>query len=98
MKRRTEHLVEKRDGRREFLWISAWDSVADANEFALAYTRIAASVGERASLSAPPGVTTHGREVRIATPALAHWAEASEPLGRRQRVNDLAGLRAHFGE
>ena len=84
------------DGRRELFWLTAWDSEADAAEFAASYQRIAASVAERASMASPPAARASGREVRIATPGLAPLAAHLDVYARRARVSDLPGVREHF--
>jgi hypothetical protein len=83
-------------GGRELVWLTAWDSEADAAEFAASYARIAPAVAERAAMASPPAARRVGREVWIATPALAPLAERLDALARRARVADLPGLRAHF--
>ncbi len=83
-------------GQRELVWLSAWDSEADASEFAQAYARIAPRVAERAGLAVPPVARIAGRDVWVTTPAFAALATRSEPRVRRARVVDLASLRTHF--
>ena len=89
-------LAARCGGRREFVWLTAWDGEADAEEFAQAYARIAPQVAERAGLAAPPGVRIAQSEVVIATPGLVELAERPELAAMRARVADLPGLRAHF--
>jgi hypothetical protein len=81
-------------GRREFVWLTAWDSETDAVAFASAYARIAPRVAERASLSDPPVARIAGRDVVIATSGLAPIARRVDGLARRTQVVDLPGLRA----
>lgn len=83
-------------GDRELVWLTAWDSETDADEFAASYARIAPAVAERAAMASPPAARVVGREVWIATPMLAPLAERLDALARRARVADLPGLRAHF--
>ena len=83
-------------GRRELVWLTAWDSETDAAEFAAAYARIAPRVAERAGMASPPVAQVAGREVWLATPALVPFAARLQALARRDRVADLAGVRAHF--
>jgi hypothetical protein len=89
-------LVAQCAGRRELLWLTAWDSEADAAEFAAAQARIAPAVAERAQLAGAPEARVAGREVRVASPGLIALRERLGDLARRERVADLAGLRAHF--
>jgi hypothetical protein len=83
-------------GARELVWLTAWDSDADAAEFAASYAQIAPAVAERAAMASPPAARVVGREVWIATPALAPLGERLDAFARRARVSDLPGLRAHF--
>jgi hypothetical protein len=75
--------------RRELFWLTAWDSEADAREFAAAYEAIASAAAARAELSAPAHVVRDGREVRIWSPGLA---EAAESLAERARCREVATL------
>jgi hypothetical protein len=85
------------DGRPELLWLTAWDSEADAGEFTAAYAGIAPAVAARASLGAPAAPRRVGREVWIATAAFSEDVARLAALARRARVGDVAGVRAHFG-
>ena len=85
------------DGRRELVWLTAWDSETDAEEFASSYQRIASAVAKRAGMASPPAARVVGSEVWIATPGLAALAANLDTFARRARVVDLAGVRAHFG-
>ena len=89
-------LAARCEGRRELVWLTAWDSEADAAEFAAAYARIAPRVAERAGMTSPPVAQISGREIWIATPALAPVAVHLHALARCDRVADLPGVRAHF--
>ena len=82
------------DGRREFVWLTAWDSETDAAEFAASYDRIAPAVAERAAMVAPPVARVSEREVWIATPGLAALAAQLDRFTRRARVANLAEVRA----
>ena len=84
------------DGRRELVWLTAWDSEPDAAEFASSYGRIAAKVAGRAGMASPPTARVVGSEVWIATPGLVPLAADLGALARRARVVDLPGVRAHF--
>ena len=88
-------LAARCEGRRELVWLTTWDSEADATEFAAAYARIAPRVAERAGMASPPVAQVSGRDVWIATPALAPVAARPHALPRRDRVADLPGVRAH---
>jgi hypothetical protein len=81
-------------GRREFVWLTAWDSEADADAFASAYARVAPRVAERAGMPDPPVARVAGRDVVIATSGLEPIARRVAGLARRTRVVDLPGLRA----
>jgi hypothetical protein len=83
-------------GRRELVWITAWDSEADAAEFAEAYARVAPRVAERTGMATPPVAQLEGRDVVIATPGFAALAARPELAAQRREVADLAGLRAAF--
>jgi hypothetical protein len=87
-------LAAECSGRRELVWLTSWDSEQDAAEFADAYAAIAGLVAERGSL-ARAEIFRAGRDVRIATPALAGLPVAK--LARRAQVATLGELRAYFG-
>ncbi len=84
-----------RDGR-EFLWLTYWDSIADAEDFELAYAGIAARVAERADLQTRPRTLRDGRLVVVYTGGLGDLLPALAALPRRARVATLEDLRAHF--
>ncbi|RIL01375.1 MAG: hypothetical protein DCC71_17885 [Proteobacteria bacterium] len=77
-------------GRREFVWLTLWDAESDAAEFAAAYATVAHAVRARADLVAPPLAWRRGREVVVASPALAPVAEAIVAGARRGSVTTLA--------
>ncbi len=81
--------------RREFVWLTAWDSESDAAEFAAAYQRIAPRVAERAGMTTPPVARVVGHEAWIASAGLVPLGERLATLALRTRVADLPGLRAH---
>jgi hypothetical protein len=83
---------------RAFVWISAWDSEADALEFESAYREIAAAVAARAGMRAAPGVRRRGREVHVVSEELAALAEPLETGPRRSAVASLAELAARVAE
>lgn len=83
-------------GRREFLWLTCWDSVADAEDFEAAYRAIAASVAERAELSGPPVSLRDGSRVIVLTEGLEALLPWVEVLARPARVDSLEALEAHF--
>lgn len=88
------YLVATCSERREFVWITAWDSEADAVEFQSAYETIAAAVAERADLEAPPLSQRHGNEVHVFTHGLASLAARIDAEVRRTRVANLTDLLA----
>ncbi|MCZ6784592.1 MAG: hypothetical protein O7G30_14925 [Proteobacteria bacterium] len=90
------YLAAACDGRREFAWLTTWDSETDAIEFALAYEGIAPGVAERAELGGPPLVTRDEKEVRVLTPGLVSWSDSLGSLARRAQVGDLAELEDFF--
>lgn len=90
------YLAARCGDRRAFVWISHWDSEADAVEFETAYTGIAAAVAERAGLAAAPRVERRGAEVHVWTAELASLADLLESTPRRAEVASLDGLREHF--
>jgi hypothetical protein len=83
-------------GRRELVWLTAWDSESDAVEFAASYARIATAAAKRAGMPSPPTARVVGDEVWIATPGLAPLAAQLDTLARRARAADLPGVRAFF--
>jgi len=90
------YLVADCGERREFAWITSWDSERDAAEFEAAYRAIAAAVAERAALSAPPEIRCTGREVHVITDGLAEIGDSLPELSRRRRVSGMEALREHF--
>ena len=92
------YLAARCDDRREFVWITVWDSDADARDFESAYRAIADAVRVRAGLGGTPVVWRAGREVRIASPALAQQADALLARARRARVATLDEVFAFFAE
>jgi hypothetical protein len=91
-------LAARCDGSRAFVWITAWDSEADAAEFETAYRAVAGAVAARAGLTAPPQVERRGREVHVWTASLASLADLLVRTPRRAEVASLDGLREHFAE
>jgi hypothetical protein len=89
-------LAARCGGQPEFLWITTWDSEADATEFAAAYARIAPRVAERAGMSVAPAARQAGRDVVITTPRLAAFGAQPERIARRGEALDLRSLLAHF--
>jgi hypothetical protein len=83
-------------GRRELVWLTTWDSEAQAVRFAESQARIGPAMAARGGLPAAPVARVVGREVWIATESLLPLAERLDGFARRARVADLAGLRAHF--
>jgi hypothetical protein len=89
------YLVADCEGRPEFVWATAWDSEADAAEFAAAYAAIAAAVQSRAGLAAAPRVAVAAAEARVFTGGFATLAESIDAHARRTRVANLADLIAN---
>jgi heme-degrading monooxygenase HmoA len=92
------YLAARCNDRREFVWLTLWDSEADAREFESAYLLIASAVRARANLRDTPIAWREGREVRIASPALAPHAGALLAHARRARVATLDEVFAFFAE
>lgn len=84
--------------RRELVWLTAWDSEPDAEEFAADYAAVAPTLAARAGLGAPPEITRRGRRVGIASGGLATLAAELPARARIARVTSIDGVRAHFGE
>jgi len=92
------YLVAECGGRLELFWLTAWDSEADASEFATAYIGIAEAVRERGELASTPTVTELGsRRVVVATDWLAEPSDRSLAKLRRARVQSLTEVLAFVG-
>ncbi len=91
-------LVARCGDRREFVWLLSWDSEADAIEFESAYAGVADAARLRAGLSGPQVVRRLGRDVQIASPALAPRSGDLFARVRRGRVATYDQLLAFFGE
>jgi hypothetical protein len=83
---------------REFVWLTTWDSDADAIEFESAYADVAEAVRVRAGFDGAPRTRRFGRDVQIASPAFAPMADRLLASARRQRVATFDQLLAFFGE
>ena len=92
------YLAARCNDRREFVWLTVWDSEADAREFESAYLLVASAVRARANLRDTPIAQREGREVRIASPALAPHAAALLAHARRARVATLDEVFTFFAE
>ena len=92
------YLAARCGDQREFVWLTSWDSWADADQFARAYAEIAGAVGARAMLTAPPRIERREHEVWIASEGLVAWTQQIAAAARRRRVSRLEELRAHFAE
>jgi hypothetical protein len=82
------YLVSRCQGALELLWISAWDTEADALEFAASYREIAELLARASDLTTAPQVSRTGRQVVISTPRLRPL-EKSLGRARRARVATL---------
>jgi len=82
--------------RRALLWWTAWDSVADAEEFEHAYAGIAHAVRARAELGSTPRVWRDEAVAVVATDGLDGLRAALPALARSSRVASLSDLRAHL--
>jgi hypothetical protein len=85
------YLVARCEGRLGLLWISSWDTEADAREFAEAYEPIAEPLAAAAGLDSAPRVTLRGRQVIVASERLSAQVAALFSA-RRQRVATLDEL------
>jgi hypothetical protein len=85
------YLVSRCEGRLGLLWISSWDTEADAREFAEAYEPIAEPLAAAAGLDSAPRVTLRGRQVIVASERLSAQVAALFSA-RRQRVATLDEL------
>jgi len=90
------YLAARCGERRAFLWWTAWDSEADAVEFAAAYTGVARALAARAGLAARPGVTREGARVLVASEPLGGLLPRLDREARWARIRTLDELRAHF--
>jgi hypothetical protein len=80
----------------ELMWLTAWDSAEDAEEFQQAYAGIAPAVAERAGHRDAPRAIRQELDVVVATPALHGVAERAGSLAVRSRVSDVAELQAFY--
>jgi hypothetical protein len=76
------------NGRAAFLWLTSWDSEADAEEFA------AGEVQRRGGLSGPPWIHRSGRDVVVTSDPLHDLAETLAGRVVRQRLKTVDELRA----
>lgn len=81
----------------EFVWLTAWDSEEDAEEFREAYAQIAPTVAARAGHAVVPEALRSEQEVVVATAGLGGLADRIGALAARTRVSEVEELRAHFG-
>ena len=84
------YLVADCAGRTEWVWWTAWDSAADAAEFADAYLELAPAVAARAGSAIPVSTQTETTYVVVTSGGFAN--EASKPPPPATRVADLASL------
>jgi hypothetical protein len=87
------YLVAECAGRPQFLWITAWDSEADAAEFESAYRDIAGALAARAGLDRAPEIERLGREVHITTDRFGSLRGTLASRVRRVRVSEVDELR-----
>jgi len=92
------YLVARCDGRREFVWLTLWDSEQDASEFEAAYWNVTASLSTRAGYAVPPTLRRRGSEVLVVTPGLASAADAIVSKARRGQVSTLREVFEFYGE
>ncbi len=86
------YLVAHCAGRRQFFWITSWDSEVDAREFEKAYTAVGAVVSQRADLAKPPRTERSGANVIVVTDGLASFATELARRAVRTRISNLADL------
>src|SRR5208337_2256298 len=92
------YLVARCDGRREFVWLTLWDSEQDASEFEAAYWNVTGSLSARAGYTVPPTLRRRGSEVLVVTPGLASAADAIVSKARRGQVSTLREVFEFYGE
>jgi hypothetical protein len=92
------YLVARCNGRREFFWLTLWDSAQDASEFEAAYWNITGALCARAGYPIPPTLTRRGSEVLVVTPGLAGAAEGIASRARRGKVSTLRQVLEFYGE
>ena len=92
------YLVARCDGRREFIWLTLWDSEQDASEFEAAYGNVRGSLCARAGYPLPPALIRRGSEVLVVTPGLAGVADTIASRARRGKVSTLREVFAFYGE
>jgi len=92
------YLVARCDGRREFLWLTLWDSEQDASEFEAAYGNVTGSLCTRAGYPLPPALIRRGPEVLVVTPGLGGVADAIASRARRGKVSSLREVFDFYGE
>ena len=88
------YVTARCDGRRAFVWISAWDSESDAAAFEAAYRGIADAVAERGELTRAPQTRRHGPEVVAVSEALAPLVAELDALASRRTISTLQELLA----
>jgi hypothetical protein len=86
------YLVADCAGRRDFVWITAWDSEGDAGEFRAAYDGVAALLAERTGLDAAPRTEKAGVEVLVHTGPFRSIAASMAAHVRRRRVATLSDV------
>jgi hypothetical protein len=90
------YVVAECEGDLEFVWITAWDSDADAREFEAGYRVIATELATRNGRSAPPQLRLEGRRVVVTTERLAGIATSLDSRVRQARISDLDDYRLHL--
>lgn len=91
------YLAARCGDRRALLWLTSWDSEADAEEFAAGYSRLATRAAARAGLTQPVRVERFGRQVVVASAELHGLMEAVPAQAERARVRSVRELRAFAG-
>lgn len=86
------YVTAKCDGRREFAWLTSWDSADDAVEFERAYRKIAPWHGARAGLGHEPVTQRHDKQVWILSSGFANEKSSIESAARTQRLRTRAEL------
>ncbi|MEE8311990.1 MAG: hypothetical protein V3R77_07020 [Candidatus Binatia bacterium] len=86
------YLGARCEGRLEFLWLTSWDSAADAAEFAEEYAAVAPAVAGRAGHASPPRLERRQRRVLVYTEGLAPIAARVAGAAGDRRIDNLADL------
>jgi len=91
------YLGARCDGRLEFIWLTSWDSTADAAEFTDEYAAVAQAVADRAGHPSPPRIARRDRRVLVFTEGLAPIAAPVLETAEARRIARFADLHPEPG-